>query len=85
MSNVGKDFVDDCRVGDICNNAQVSTAQGAYGDVELERAFEPLCPESESGIKVDSSSTPPGRLLLPEADLRGTLFPSGEGSLPLPV
>ena len=44
LAHVGEDFIDDVRVGDICDDAQVSTAQGAYGYVELERAFEPLCP-----------------------------------------
>ena len=50
MSNVGKDVVDDCGVGDITNDAQCSAAERAYGDIELERPLESLCPGQLCGF-----------------------------------
>ena len=44
LAHVGKNLIDGVRVGDICDDSQCATTQGAHGDVELERAFESLLP-----------------------------------------
>ena len=44
LAHVGKNLIDGVRVGDICDDSQCATTQGAHGDVELERAFKALGP-----------------------------------------
>ena len=47
---MGEDLVDDGGVGDITNDAQCSAAERAYGDIELERPLESLCPGQLCGF-----------------------------------
>ena len=39
LAHVGEDFIDDVRVGDICDDSQVAATQSADSHVEFERAF----------------------------------------------
>ena len=50
LAHVGKNLIDGVRVGDICDDSQCATTQGAHGDVELERAFKALGPGQSRGF-----------------------------------
>jgi hypothetical protein len=43
-ADVGEDFVEDCRVGDIGNDPQRAATQRADGHIELERPLQAVCP-----------------------------------------
>ena len=62
LAHVGKNLIDGARVGDICDDSQCATTQGAHGDVELERAFESLRP-GQSDWLIRLLPTVTGRLI----------------------
>jgi hypothetical protein len=50
LAHVGEDFIDDVRVGDICDDSQVAATQSADSHVEFKRAFKALGPGQWRGF-----------------------------------